>query len=57
MDAFRRSLNNEIAWFAMLVDAKDERARSFYERYGFMRFVDRPGSLFLPRRTIETLLL
>lgn len=34
-DAFSRALRSEIASFAFIVDAKDEKAESFYERYGF----------------------
>ena len=32
---------------ALVVDAKDDRARSFYERFGFRRFSDREMRLFL----------
>jgi GNAT superfamily N-acetyltransferase len=34
--------------YALLVDAKDEEAKSFYERYGFIPCVDAPISLYLP---------
>ena len=34
--------------YALLVDAKDEKAKSFYERYGFIPCVDAPMSLYLP---------
>jgi hypothetical protein len=34
--------------YALLVDAKDEKAKSFYERYGFDPCVDAPMSLYLP---------
>ncbi len=34
--------------YALLVDAKDEKAKSFYERYGFIPYVDAPMSLYLP---------
>ena len=33
--------------YALLVDAKDEKAKSFYERYGFIPCVDAPMSLYL----------
>jgi len=33
---------------ALLVDAKDETAKSFYVKYGFLEFPDRPLNLFLP---------
>lgn len=34
--------------YALLVDAKDEKAKSFYERYGFISCFDAPMSLYLP---------
>jgi GNAT superfamily N-acetyltransferase len=54
MDALYRSLNlsHEIASMAVVVDAKDEKARSFYERYDFIRFPNSPLRLFLPMKTI-----
>ena len=35
-DAFARTLRSEIASFAFVVDAKDDSATSFYERYAFI---------------------
>ena len=52
MDAFYRSLQNEIASMAVVVDAKDDNARFFYEHYQFIRFPDYPNRLFLPMTTI-----
>jgi predicted GNAT family N-acyltransferase len=34
--------------YALLVDAKDETAKSFYERYGFIPCIDAPMTLYLP---------
>lgn len=34
--------------YALLVDAKDEKAKSFYERYGFFSCMDAPMTLYLP---------
>ena len=34
--------------YALLVDAKYEKAKSFYERYGFISCVDAPMTLYLP---------
>lgn len=45
----------EIAAFAVVVDAKDDRAVAFYERYGFIRFASRGNRLFLPLATIEAM--
>lgn len=44
-----------IASWAVTVDAKDEKARRFYEGFGFTAFVDRPQRLYMPMRTIEKL--
>jgi len=54
-DALHRALRSEIASFAVIVDAKDEDARRFYEREGFLRFSDQPMKLFLPMANIERL--
>lgn len=56
-NALRRALDQsvEIAAMAVVVDAKDDRARSFYERYGFLRFADDEYRLFVPMRLIEHL--
>jgi GNAT superfamily N-acetyltransferase len=56
MDAMSRSLRNEVAWAAFLVDAKNDVARSFYARYGFQSLLDDPHHLFLVRRSVEPLL-
>ncbi|MFT7626229.1 MAG: GNAT superfamily N-acetyltransferase [Myxococcota bacterium] len=55
MDAMTRSLANEIAWAAFVVDTRDDKARSFYEKYDFQSFLDDANHLFLPRKTIEPL--
>src|SRR5712672_1602098 len=38
-DALFRSVRSEIASFAVIVDAKDENARRFYERESFCHFL------------------
>lgn len=55
MDAMARSLRSELGWAAFLVDAKDEVARTFYLRFGFLSFPDDRNHLFLMRKTIEPL--
>ncbi len=45
-DALYRVARNEIASFAVIVDAKDEAARRFYERESFLPFADQPMKLF-----------
>lgn len=57
LDAIRRVLraSASLAVYALIVDAKNERARAFYERYGFRPFPDTPRRLFLPLETFEKL--
>jgi len=45
-DALFRAVRNEIASFAIVVDAKDDAARSLYERESFLPFPDQPLRLF-----------
>ncbi|HML95704.1 MAG TPA: GNAT family N-acetyltransferase [Thermodesulfobacteriota bacterium] len=56
-DALKRSYEHsgEIAAFAVVVDAK-HGAEGFYLRYGFVPFPDDKYQLFLPMKTIETLI-
>jgi GNAT superfamily N-acetyltransferase len=54
MDAMHRSLQSKIAWACFIVEAKDDNAKAFYQQYGFMRFMDDPNHLFLPRATVNT---
>ena len=37
----------EVAAFALIVDAKNIDAKSFYEHFGFVAFADKPLSLYL----------
>ncbi|MGB8839837.1 MAG: GNAT family N-acetyltransferase [Aliidongia sp.] len=48
VNAIDRSMRAEPAIFALVVDAKDETAVSFYRHLGFRRFVSQPMRLFLP---------
>jgi stage V sporulation protein SpoVS len=41
-----------LAVHAIVVDAKNDRAKAFYERYGFVAFVDTPNHLYLPLDTV-----
>jgi len=47
-DALKRVARTEVGVFAMVVDAKDEPAQSFYERYGFRLLPGENRRLFLP---------
>lgn len=53
MDALHRALEHSrsIASVAVVVDAIDEKARAFYERYGFIDFPNHPNRLFIPMKT------
>lgn len=55
MDALRRSFNSEIASMAVVVDAKDDKARDFYEHHQFITFPDQSQRLYLPMTTIAKL--
>ena len=55
MDALFRSLTNEIAAMAVVVDAINEQASSFYQNYHFIPFNDYSNRLFLPMKTIKQL--
>lgn len=57
VDALRRSLEaaQQIAAMAVIVDAKDERAESFYRHFGFVPFQQTPLRLFLPMAQIAQL--
>lgn len=52
-DALARSLNAEIAAYALVVDAKDEQAAAFYRHHGFLAFNDNQLALFLPLATAQ----
>ncbi|SEI22775.1 Acetyltransferase (GNAT) family protein [Rhizobium tibeticum] len=54
-DALFRAVESEIASFAVIVDAKDDNARRFYERESFLPFPDQPMKLFRPMVDIEQL--
>jgi GNAT superfamily N-acetyltransferase len=54
-DALYRSAQSEIASFALIVDAKDESARRFYERESFLPFREQPMKLFRPMTDIKQL--
>jgi len=43
----------DIGHIGLVVDAKDDRARTFYERHGFQRLAIGSYRLLLPRATID----
>ena len=54
-DALKRSLelSKQLASFAVVVDAIDKGAAIFYQRHGFIEFLDNPMKLYLTIETIE----
>ena len=56
-DALRRvaRAGETVAVYAMVVDAKDERAQTFFERFGFVRLPDTGRRLFLPMAAVARL--
>ena len=56
-DAAKRTLEAPPAAFALVVDAKNDRAAAFYRHHGFIPFARRPRTLFLPMATAARALL
>jgi GNAT superfamily N-acetyltransferase len=58
LDALQRCLAhaNQIAAMAVVVDAKDESAASFYRHYGFLTLQAQPSRLFIPMPLVAQLL-
>jgi GNAT superfamily N-acetyltransferase len=54
-DALFRAARSEIASFAIVVEAKDQAARRFYERESFLPFPDQPLRLFRSIADIQKL--
>ena len=54
-DALQRSAGSSMAVYALLVDAKDEKAQKFYLHHGFFPCDGVPNTLFLPIGTIRKL--
>lgn len=58
MDALYRSwsTSDQIGSVAVVVDAIDDKAVMFYNRYGFILFPNQPQRLFIPMDTIAKLM-
>mgnify|MGYP003382043943 FL=1 len=52
-DALGRAARSEVAAYALMVDAKDDVAASFYRHHGFIALPDSPRTLFLPLATAQ----
>ena len=57
IDALNRSyiLSRQIGSFAVIVDAKSEKSRDFYIKYGFISLQDQPLKLYISMSTIKDL--
>ncbi|APB32992.1 Histone acetyltransferase HPA2 and related acetyltransferase [Gloeomargarita lithophora Alchichica-D10] len=57
IDALKKSLDTaiQVASLAVIAEALDERALSFYIKYGFRQFNQEPMKLYLPMKSIEEL--
>jgi GNAT superfamily N-acetyltransferase len=51
-DAAKRAATSDAAIYAIIVEAKDQTAKAFYEHLGFICFRSKPMSLYLPLATI-----
>jgi len=54
VDAIKRTLSvsSEIAIYAIVVDAIDDKAKQFYQRFGFILFSAESNRLFLPLKSV-----
>ena len=57
MNAVHRTMHDAAAAFTLIVDAKNDRAVAFYQRYGFRSLAGKPRTLFLPLATAQKTLL
>ncbi len=55
VDALQRAerLSNEVGIYGVVVDAKDDQAVRFYQKYGFHPLSNKPQTLFLAIKTIQ----
>ena len=55
VDALARSadVSTKVGSVAVIVDALDDRAAKFYQRYGFQPFADSPLRLFFPMKDVK----
>jgi GNAT superfamily N-acetyltransferase len=57
IDALKRALNvsAQVASLAVIAEALDNQAVSFYTKYGFQQFTQQPMKLYLPMKSIQNL--
>ena len=54
-DAIIKACTVPIGAYALLVDAKDDKAAGCYRHYGFIQYVDSPNTLFLALETAKSI--
>ena len=59
VNAMKRGLlaSSTVGMYALVVDAKNEKAKSFYEHFGFLSLEDHAMRLFIPLDTIAKLVI
>ncbi|MBD2433287.1 MULTISPECIES: hypothetical protein [Fischerella] len=59
IDALKKLLDTttQVASVAVIAEALDEEALSFYVKYGFQHFQQEPMKLYLPMKSVEELCL
>ena len=56
-NAALRSMSNVSAWAMIVVDAKDERACTFYAKMGFSKLIDDDKRLYIMRKELDAFVL
>jgi ribosomal protein S18 acetylase RimI-like enzyme len=56
-DAATRTLKADAAAFTLLLDAKNDQAVAFYQRFGFRTLASQPRTMFLPLATAQKVFL
>ena len=56
LDALYRSVNSEVASMAVVVEAKNDQAKAFYEYHQFIPFPQQPQRLYLLTKTMTKML-
>ena len=51
-DAIDRAARSEVAVYALVADAKDEKAENFYRHYGFVAFGSAPRTFIFPLKPV-----
>jgi ribosomal protein S18 acetylase RimI-like enzyme len=55
LDALYKCFVSDVGGIAVIVDEKNEKAVSFYKKYGFIQLPEQPLNMFLPMKVIKNL--